>query len=467
MCDFPILLVIDVKQIIVKGVLMKKAVYRSSLTKTACLTLVVVLALVLPGSMKGGSISKKEQAEIIDKISSFLINNYVSPETGARASEVLLTNHREGKYSEMRSAQEFAAQLDTDLQEWSNDKHLGVIYDPDWVKQMKETGAEDEYLTEEMIAEERARNFGFKRCEVLDGNVGFLDIRIFFHPKYAGATAVAAMNLLSDCEAVIIDLRNNGGGWGNMVSFLCSYFLDNEECVHLNSVYSRPEDQYYQSWTAPYVPGRIMADIPLYILTSRSTFSAAEEFCYNLKFLKRAMIVGERTRGGAHPISSKVLSDELILIVPEMTSVHPVTKANWEGVGVEPDIPATAGDAFNVAYLDALEKLRSAAQGSKKALLQWYVDGFKAGQNPVVVKAEILQSYVGVYGALNIRFEDGVLTYQRGDRRTYRMIPMSETLFLVDDQSDIRIRFKREKEQVTGLLALYSDGNSAEYVRNE
>lgn len=445
---------------------MTKSVCRSSRTRTACLA-VVFLALVLPGSMNGGSISKKEQDEIIDKISSFLINNYVSPEIGERASGLLMTSHKEGKYSEIKSVQEFAVQLNTDLQEWSNDKHLGVVYDPDWIRQMKETGDEDAYLTEEMIAEERARNFGFKRCEVFDGNVGYLDLRIFFHPKYAGATAVAAMNLLSDCEAVIFDLRNNGGGWGYMVAFLSSYFLDNEEITHLNSVYSRPEDRYYQSWTAPYVPGRIMADIPLYILTSRSTFSAAEEFCYNLKVLKRAIIVGERTRGGAHPISSKMLSNELILILPEMTSVHPVTKTNWEGVGVEPDIATTAGNAINIAYLDALEKLRDSAAGSKRALLQWYVDGFKARQNPAVVKAEILQSYAGRYGSLYIRFEDGLLTYQRGDRAIYRMIPMSETLFLIEEQSYVRIRFKKEAGQVKGLTALYSDGDSAEYARDE
>jgi len=444
---------------------MNRSTGKTSWIRGACLNGLIILGLILPSSMRGETISEKKQDEIIGKISSLLESNYVSPETGGRVSELLLASHREGKYSEKKSLQEFATQLDADLREWSSDKHLGVIYDPDWVRQMKETDEEDTYLTAEMIAEERAKNFGFKRCEILDGNIGYLDLRIFFHPKYAGATAVAAMNLLSDCEAVIIDLRNNGGGWGNMVSFLCSYFLDNEEIIHLNSVYSRPEDRLDQSWTTPYVPGRIMADIPLYVLTSRSTFSAAEEFCYNLKFLRRAIIVGERTRGGAHPISSKVLSDELILIIPEFASVHPVTKTNWEGVGVEPDISVAAEDAFDVAYLDGMEKLRGSALEDKKELLQWYIDGFRARKSPAVVEAEILQSYAGKYGSLNIRFEDDLLTYQRGDRAKYRMIPMSETLFLIDEQSGVRIRFKKENKQITGLVALYSDGNSAEYGR--
>jgi hypothetical protein len=415
---------------------------------------------------RADALSIKQRDEIVEKIAQLLEGNYVYPEIGKTVSGQLLENHQQGKYSQAISSRDLADHLSADLAAWTNDKHLNVVYDPDWVREMKEANQDDAYLTKEMIAEERARNFGFKRLEILDGNVGYLDLRIFFHPKYAGQTAVAAMNLLSDCEAVIVDLRNNGGGWGDMVSFLSSYFLDNEETIHLNSVYSRPEDRYYQSWTSPYVPGRIMANIPLYILTSRSTFSAAEEFCYNLKFLKRSTIVGERTRGGAHPISSRVLTDELILIMPECASIHPVTKGNWEGVGVEPDIEVAAEDAFNVAYLNALEKLRGLTQNEEqRAIYQWFADGFRARLSPVEVNVEILESYVGRYGTLNITFEDSILMYQRGDRAKYKMIPMSETLFLVDEQSSIRIKFKKEKDQTIGVIVLYGDGNSVEYKR--
>jgi len=427
----------------------------------------LLLLLVLPNYLGSATISKKAKGEIVTKICSLLESNYIFPDIGERVSQQLLICSEQGKYSEFEKPREFAAQIDADLKEWSSDKHLSVVYDPDWIKQMREVDEEDAYLTEDMIAEERARNFGFKRLEILDGNIGYLDLRIFFHPKYAGATAVAAMNLLSDCEAVIIDLRNNGGGWGDMVAFLCSYFLDNEEIVHLNSVYSRPEDRYYQSWTSPYVPGRIMANIPLYILTSKSTFSAAEEFCYNLKFLKRSTIVGERTRGGAHPIGPKVLSDEFILIVPELTSIHPVTKANWEGVGVDPDIEVAAEEAFDVAYLNALEKLRTLAPGERqRASYQWHIDAHKAKLNPITIEADVLRSYHGTYGSVNISFENGLLFYQRGDRMKHRMIPMSETLFLVMDETDVRVKFSREKTQVIGIIALYRDGNIVEYARD-
>lgn len=423
---------------------------------------------MMPSLIAGGQKSEKEMGMIIDTVCALLETNYIQYETGKMVSAKLRDSYSQGKYGTISSVQEFAAQLDVDLTEWSGDKHLGIIYDPEWVGQIREQGPEDDYMTEDMIAEEKAGNFGFKRIEILDGNVGYLDLRIFFHPKYAGATAVAAMNYLSNCRALIIDLRSNGGGWGYMVALMCSYFLDNEEIVHLNSIYSRPEDRYYQSWTLPYVPGKILSDIPLYILTSTSTFSAAEEFCYNLKTLKRCTIVGEQTRGGAHPISSKVLDDNLILIIPEYASVHPVTKGNWEGVGVEPDIEVSAEQAFNVAYSGVLRQLRDGVLDKEaKAFYQWHLDGFNARLNPVEVERDLLQSYAGKYGSLTILYENAQLFYRRGDRMRYRMIPMSQTLFMIDDQSDLRVRFKKDGDIVSAIVALYSDGNSREYKRED
>lgn len=439
---------------------------RAGIALPALIAGLVGWGTLLPIMAHGVPISDREKNGVIATICSLLEHNYVYADTGKNISGQLRADHDRGKYASIRSAEEFAAQLDSDLKELGNDKHLGVIYDPEWVRQIKEQGPEDEYLTEEMVDQEKARNFGFKRLEILNGNIGYLDLRSFFHPKHAGETAVAALNYLSNCRALIIDLRNNGGGWGTMVTLLSSYFLDNEEGVHLMSAYWRPEDMLYQSWTLPYVPGKLMTGVPIYILTSRSTFSAAEEFCYSMKQLKRAILVGERTRGGAHPVASKVLNDQLILILPEWTSFHPVTKSNWEGVGIAPDIEAAAEKAFDVAYAKALTQLRdSAASVQERALYQWHFDGFNARANPAAVDAALMRSYAGKYGTLNITYEDGVLYYQRGDRMKHKMIPMSETLFLVDEESDLRIRLKREGGMNRAVIVLYSDGRSTEYVR--
>jgi hypothetical protein len=437
--------------------------------KTIRGTLVFVMLLVgMHSFMEGSSeITKKEQDEIIMKVCRYLEDNYVFPEVGKQISMQIAEDHKSGEYAGLTSSRDFARQLDADLVELSNDKHLRILYDPDWVSQIREQSKEEDvYMTEEMIAEERSRNFGFKRVEILDGNVGYLDLRIFFHSKYAGKTAVAAMNYLSNCNALIVDLRNNGGGWGDMVAFMCSYFFDGEELVLLMTGYSRPEDRHYQSWTVPYVPGNYMPDIPLFILTSKSTFSAAEEFCYDLKYLERATIIGETTRGGAHPIDLKVLDDNLLLQLPEWRSIHPTTKTNWEGVGVKPDIEVPAEDAFNAAYLKALEELRKGApKSSEKAVYQWYIDGYKARIDPVPVEAAKLMMYAGKYGSYSITFEDGVLYYQRGDRAKYRMIPMSEVLFVIEEVSDRRLKFVVEDAGVTGVTALYSNGERVEYAK--
>ena len=428
----------------------------------------VLLSVGMHGFLQGSSeITKKEQDEIIVKVCTYLEKNYVFPEVGKQISVQIAENHQSGEYVGLMSSRDFARQLDADLMELSNDKHLGIIYDPGWVSQIREQGKEEDvYMTEEMIAEERSRNFGFKRVEILDGNIGYLDLRIFFHSKYAGKTAVAAMNYLSNCNALIVDLRNNGGGWGDMVAFMCSYFFDGEELVLLMTGYSRPEDRHYQSWTVPYVPGNYMPDIPLFILTSKSTFSAAEEFCYNLKHLERATIIGETTRGGAHPIDLKVLDDNLLLQLPEWRSIHPTTKTNWEGVGVRPDIEVPAEEAFNAAYLKALEGLRTAAQNSgERALYQWYIDGYEATIDPVIVDVARLLSFVGRYGSYTITFDEGVLYYQRGDRARHRLTPMSDALFIIEEIGNMRVRFVLENDRVKGLAALYSDGERVEYER--
>lgn len=411
--------------------------------------------------------SKTEQKEIVNKVCDFLVNNYVYPDVGEHVSKQIRDNHENGKYSKLTSTKEFAREFSADLDEISHDKHLRVVYDPAWVKGLKEQSDDkDAYLTEDMIEQDRQKNFGFKEIRILDGNIGYLDLTIFYHPKYAGETAVAAMNFLSNCDAVIIDVRNNGGGWGYMVAFLGSYFVDNEELVQWTSVYSRPEDKTYQSWSVPYVPGRIMSDVPLYILTSKSTFSAAEEFCYNLQQLKRATIVGENTRGGAHPVDAKVLNDYLVLIMPEWRSIHPVTKTDWEGVGVKPDINVAADEALYVAHVQALEGLLARTQDEDtRRRHQWHIDGIKAKRSPATVDSSLLQTYAGQYGTYKITYENGNLNYERGGRAQHEMVAMTEDLFMIKDVDHVRVKFLIENGIVKGVLALYDDGTTSEYRR--
>jgi C-terminal processing protease CtpA/Prc len=205
-----------------------------------------------------------------------------------------------------------------------------------------------------MAAALSQRNFGFEKVERLAGNIGYLDLRGFMPPPVMGDTAAAAMSFLSNTAALIIDLRQNGGGSPEAVSLIASYLFDRP--VRLNDIYDRPSNETRQYWTLPYVPGKRFVGKDVYVLTSSRTFSAAEDFTYGVKNLKRAIIVGEVTGGGAHPIGPRRLSDHFVVVVPMGRSISSITKTDWEGTGVEPHVKVPAAQALPTAYLQALDK---------------------------------------------------------------------------------------------------------------
>ena len=165
------------------------------------------------------------------------------------------------------------------------------------------------------------------------------------------------MNFLGNTDAIIFDLRDNGGGVSRMVALISTYLFS--EPTHLNDVYNPREDSTTQYWTLPYVPGKRLVGKPVFVLTSKRTFSGAEEFAYNLKNLKRATIVGETTGGGAHLVSGHRLDDHFMIGVPVAKAVNPISKTNWEGSGVEPDVKVPAEKALDVAEKMAAEKIHS------------------------------------------------------------------------------------------------------------
>ena len=202
----------------------------------------------------------------------------------------------------------------------------------------------------------RIDNYGFKEARILDGNVGYLKFNYFSAAQEAFQVAVGAMAFLANCDALIIDLRENGGGNPEMIQLLSSYFFAGEP-RHLNSFYYRLDEKTEQYWTLPYVPGSKLAETDLYILTSSYTFSGAEEFTYNLKNMKRATIVGETTGGGAHPVKMEILNDDFIISVPYARAVNPISKTNWEGDGHRARRQGHGRPGFEKAQAMALEKL--------------------------------------------------------------------------------------------------------------
>lgn len=302
------------------------------------------------------------RAAVIEAALKELDQNYVFPDVAKKMGEVVRARANAKGYDALSSARQFAAELTKDLQSVSHDKHLRVRFEVEPrpprpappADAQEQRGPSPEELAE--FRRDAAKdNFGFVKVERLEGNVGYIDFRQFFPAAVAGEKASAAMAFVADTDALIFDLRHNGGGAPDQVAWLCSYLFDGR--VHLNDIYERPSDSTEQFWTSPSVPGAKYVGKPVYVLTSAYTFSGAEEFAYNLQTQERATIVGETTGGGANPGGMARLHERFSMFVPQGRAINPITKTNWEGVGVKPDVAVAAEQALAKAHVLALEGL--------------------------------------------------------------------------------------------------------------
>jgi hypothetical protein len=289
-------------------------------------------------------------AAVLQELAGLLPVHYVFPDVGAELGRLLASRMADGRYAGAADEAALAALVTEDLQSVNSDKHLRLLYSAD---EVPDSG--DEAAQAAAMARWAGRTCGgIARVERLDGNVGYLDLRpVLFPPSIAGDAAVAAMSLVAPADALIMDVRRCLGGDPAMVALLCSYLFD--EPVHLIDMHERAGNRVNQSWTLPYTPGRRLgAGKPVYVLTSATTFSGGEELSYDLQQLGRAAVVGERTRGGAHPREGFRVHPHLQATIPVARGVSPASGTNWEGTGVVPDIEVPAGDAFAAAYRQAL-----------------------------------------------------------------------------------------------------------------
>jgi C-terminal processing protease CtpA/Prc len=195
----------------------------------------------------------------------------------------------------------------------------------------------------------------FEKVEMLPHNIGYLKLNSFPDPSICQPTAAAAMASLNHADAIIFDLRDNTGGYPKMVALIAGYLFDHP--THLNDMYSRADNSTVQSWTSP-VPESRLTDKPAYVLTSATTFSGAEEFSYDLKMLRRATLVGEATSGRGHIPIGRRIDDHFEIRVPDRRSINPISKTDWDGPGVVPDVNVKAADALETAKKLAASKLK-------------------------------------------------------------------------------------------------------------
>ncbi len=421
-----------------------------------------------PAQVQPQKLGAEEKKAVVEAAATVLQKQYVFPDTAQKMASLIRRNLKTGKYAVIDDPRAFAARLTEDLRSISRDRHLGVRFAPERILEIRTPDPAKKKAAEEFQKKaSRMENYGFQEVRLLEGNVGYLRFNHFDAAPESFPVAVGAMAFLANCDALIVDLRRNGGGNPEMIQLLSSYFFSGEP-RHLNSFYYRLDEKTEQYWTLPYVPGTKLAETDLYVLTSGFTFSGAEEFTYNLKNMKRATIVGETTGGGAHPVRMEILNDHFAIAVPFARAVNPISKTNWEGTGIEPDVKVPAGQALDKAHLLALEKLAAGEKDERiKAAYRWALDGLQARLNPVTVADEILKTYAGGYGPRKITFENGSLFYQRADGPRMKMLPMREDLFRIAEVDYFRLKIVSKNGQVTGIEGHYEDGSSDTTPRNE
>lgn len=302
-------------------------------------------------------INQANLEEVIRNLVESLNTYYIFPDVATEICIRLQRYLEEGAYTGIADGEYLAIALTMHIQEVNQDKHLWVRWHPDPLPDHDGSLLNNREKIEELKGKARLENYGIYKVERLPGNVGYIDIRYIYRTSWgSGEVLVAAMNLMANMSAIIIDLRKCRGGNPAAVAMICSYFFD-EQPVHLNDIYWRENNLTEQYWTLPYVPGLRMIEQPVYILTSKDTFSAGEEFSYNLQTLGRATIIGEATGGGAHPGSSYRLHPHLEVFIPNGRAINPITNRNWEGTGVQPDIAVDDERALNTAYQLALRAI--------------------------------------------------------------------------------------------------------------
>lgn len=297
-----------------------------------------------------------QRSAVLDAVTATL-DQYVFPEVAEQLKTEIQQRRANQGYEEITGGEQLAQILTLQLQELSGDRQLKVHFSPQPLPDLTpETQPSPEALAAEKY-QSSLRNFDINRVERLRGNIGYLELYGFEPPDFAGAVMEAAMQFIAHTQALIIDVRHNRGGSPAMVALLCSYLLPAHPPIHLNDLYWRPDNSTRQWWTIPHLRSPRYLDKPVYVLTSQETFSAAEEFAYNLQALKRAVIVGEHTAGGANPGQGYRLHDHFWMFVPTGQSINPITQTNWAKTGIVPDVKVPSELTLLTAHLMALNKL--------------------------------------------------------------------------------------------------------------
>lgn len=413
----------------------------------------------LAAAQKPPVLNAKSRSKLVGDISRELLDNYVFPDTAVKMSNRLMTRLKEGAYDKITDPVAFSDALTIDLYSVYQDNHLLVRYAP---QEAQAPAPVVPAVDADPFLAIKQANFGLRKAEILNGNIGYIAIDRFWADSVHGAKTVRAMfQFVSHARALIIDVRNCGGGSQETVRMICSYFFG--QPTHLNDMFDRPAGTTTAYWTKPDSAFVQLLQMPLYILANSKTFSAGEEFCYDLQCLKRATIVGETTGGGAHGTYSQPLDGGFVLSLPYSTAVNPVTHTSWEKTGVKPDVEVDPAKALETAEMIIFERVMADTKDPQELFrLKWELDLLRAANHPLVLDAATLKNYAGVYGERTFTFENGKLYYQRTGRPKFELEAMSPTMMKGVGNTYFKIEFVTDAGGKTEKVLVYYQDNRVE-----
>jgi tetratricopeptide (TPR) repeat protein len=305
----------------------------------------------------------------LKKIAGLIEDKYVLAEKARGYAGEFKKKVASGAYASITAAEEFAEKVTADLQAITHDRHMSL-------RKITASGIGEKALgaLHHPVRLHRLRikeNTGFYKLEWINGHIGYLDIRRFYAIEVVRDMITAAMKLLENADAIIIDVRENGGGTGD---YLSSFFLPYP--TQLTSWYYRAGGYTEEFWTTEEMEGKPLTAVPLFLLIGKNTFSAAEIFAYDLQARKRAVLIGEPTRGGAHSVDLYKIDDQFEINISTSRAINPVTGSNWEGTGVIPHVQVEPEKALATA-IELAEKAGNEYARIKDDKLKQAVEGMQ------------------------------------------------------------------------------------------
>jgi len=403
-------------------------------------------------------ITAEVRRAVLDSVRSAILSYYVFPDT-AKAMAVYLEDRRKaGTFDTLTNPNALASAITRDLRHAHVDAHLRIAYDPQEAARAADTTHQERRDTQ---ARDRKENFYFLEARILPGNIGYIQFWQFADTSAeARKTVRAAMQFVANTDALIIDVRDNRGGSGAMSGEIGNYFVNHR--VHWSDTYNRLTDKWTENWTEnrPEITGGIYLGMPLTVLTSNWTFSAAEALAYGLKYGRNARIVGQQTAGGAHVLRRVGLGNGFVGFIPYIRGVNVFTKTDWEGTGVMPDVSVDPPHALLRAQEAILsERIAATKDSTAKRAIEWAINEARAEGLDVDVPVSTLREFAGRFDEYNFSVRENRLYGENSSRngKTDKLKAITPTLFQIDRES--QVEFVREASgAVSNIRILWNDG---------